>query len=367
VAAAQRDPYEVLGVPRSADAAAIKDAFRELALKYHPDRNKEPGAEERFKEIAAAYAVLSDPQKRRDYDARGFAGVSGFSDEELFRGVDFGDLFGFGGESVFERFFGGRRPAGPARGASVQVELELPLARVLTGGEETVRYPRTVACEPCRGTGARGGKLSRCAACQGSGQKVKESRRSAGAGQVLMRNITSCEACEGRGEIAEAPCAACQGRGATEREESLTVAIPVGFEEGMALRVAGHGMPSQAPGGPPGDLFVILRSVPDTRFTRRGIDLLRAEAISIPQAVLGARRKVPTLDGNLEVKIPRGAQPGTILRLAGKGLPVLGGGRRGDLYVQLALRVPERVSKRERELYEKLLAIEEEHAPAPST
>lgn len=357
MAAAQRDLYEVLGVPRDADDKTIKEAFRKLALELHPDRNKSPGAEERFKEVAAAYAVLSDPAKRKQYDARGFAG---FSDEELFRGVDLGDLFGggFGGD-LFERFFG-RRRAGPARGASISVDLEVPLARVLTGGEETVSYTRPVACASCGGTGARDGKLRRCEACQGTGQKTSDRRR----GSVLVRNITTCEACRGKGVTADAPCAQCRGAGIEERAESLIVTLPVGFEEGMVLRVPGRGMPAETGGGAAGDLLVVVHSAPDPRLERRGVDLVCTESVSVVEAALGTRRKLATLDGDVEVTVPHGTQPGTVLRLPGKGLPALGGGRRGHLYLRVEVRVPARLSRRARELYEKLLALDAGHAEA---
>jgi molecular chaperone DnaJ len=359
----------VLGVARDADQKAIKDAFRALALKYHPDRNKEPDAEEKFKEIAAAYAVLSDPDKRRAYDARGFAGVAGFSEEDLFRQVNFEDLFGglnfdfgglgFGG-GLFDRFFG-RRHVGPPRGENIEVSLDVPLAKVVSGGEETVRYSRPATCQACRGTGAKDGrKLRQCATCQGSGTKTQETRRAEGAGEVTVRSIRTCPDCGGRGQIIEERCLTCTGRGVVEREEAVTVTIPVGVEEGMVLRVPGHGMPSEVKNGVAGDLFVVVRTAPDPRFARRGADLWRTETISIPDAVLGAKRAVPTLDGSVDVTIRRGTQPGTILRLAGKGLPEFGGRRRGDLYLQVAVRVPEQVTKKERELYSQLRTLESE-------
>ncbi len=353
----QRDYYEVLGVPRDADQKAIKDAFRKLALQYHPDRNKVPGAEERFKEIAEAYAVLSDPGKRADYDARGFAGVAGFSPEDLFGGVDVEDLFGglgfdFGG-GLFDRFFR-RRPAGPPRGANVEVELVVPLERVASGGDEPVRIRHPVSCPTCHGSGAKPGTQPRpCGACGGRGRHVTARRR----GGVSLQQVTPCRTCSGAGTIIDQPCADCSGRGEVDREETLTVKIPVGVEEGVALRVPGHGMPSPRPGGAPGDLFVVVHSAPDPRFERHGADLWRVETISVADAVLGARVDVPTLDGRATVTIPPGTQPDAVLRLRGKGLPEFGGGRRGDLNLRVRLRVPDRLSKEERELYERLRAL----------
>jgi molecular chaperone DnaJ len=362
----QRDYYDVLGLPRDADAKAIKEAFRELALKYHPDRNKEPGAEERFKEIAAAYAVLSDPVKRREYDTRGFAGVAGFTDEDLFRHVDFGDLFGgLGfdwsvgpGGGLFDRFFG-RRPAGPPRGENIEVQLTVPLSRIASGGEERVTFRRASPCDACRGTGAKDGTArKRCETCHGTGAETKETRRKDKEHDVVVRQIRGCSSCHGRGEIVEQPCQACQGRGTVEGEESLTVNVPLGVEDGVALRVPGHGMPSEAKGGQPGDLYVVIRSEPDARFTRGGADLWRTEMLSVPEAVLGARRTVPTLDGSVDVTIPAGTQPGAVLRLGSKGLPEFGTTRRGDLYLRMQVQVPLRLTRKQRELYTALRPLE---------
>lgn len=351
----QRDYYEILGVPRDADARAIKDAFRQLALKYHPDRNKEPGAEERFKEIAEAYAVLSDPEKRADYDAAGRAAVAGFSPEDLWRGIDFGDLFGglgldWGRDSLFDRLFR-RRATDPVPGANLEVEVVVPLERVLSGGEERVRVTRPQACPACHGSRARAGTSPRdCTACQGSGQRVKTERR----GNVTVSQITPCAACRGEGHLIDEPCAECEGTGQVTREESLTVKIPPGVEDGMALRVPGKGLPSSEAGGAPGDLFVVVRSRPDPRFEREGPDLWRVETIAVPDAVLGTKLDVPTLDGPAVVAVPPGTQPGAVLRLRGKGLPEFGRSRRGDLHVRLQVEVPQRLSTEERQLYERL-------------
>jgi molecular chaperone DnaJ len=362
--AAPRDYYDVLGVPRDADEKRIKDAFRELALKYHPDRDKSPGAEERFKEIAEAYAVLSDPKKRAAYDARGFAGVAGYSSEDLFGGIDFADLFrdlGFGldlgGETLFDRFFR-RRRAGPARGADIEVQLAVPLERIHRGGDEVVQYARPVACPACQGSGAAPGtRPRRCAECGGSGRKVVTRGGKRGETAVRLQQISVCPACGGRGEIVDRLCPACGGRGEVQRAERLTVRVPAGAEEGMALRVPAHGLPSEERGGVPGDLYVIVRSAPDARFERDGADLWRSETIDVADAVLGTVVKVPMLDGAVaEVSVPPGTQPDEVLRLRGKGLSAFGGGR-GDLNLRIQVRVPERLSARERELYESLRAL----------
>lgn len=359
----QRDYYEILGVPRDADSKAIKDAFRRLALKYHPDRNKSPDAEERFKAIAEAYAVLSDPQKRAEYDARGVGGVAGFSAEDLFTGIDFGDIFGnfgpgfdFGG-GLFERLF--RRHVRPAHGADLEVELSVPLERINSGGEETVRYMHVTTCPDCNGHGTASGTPPRaCRTCHGTGRRVISSRdESKEQASIRIQQITACPDCHGRGTVIEAPCGRCSGSGQIEEPQSLTIRIPPGAEEGMALRVPGRGLPSLEAGGVSGDLFVILRSAPDPRFERHGADLWRVETVDVVDAVLGTRLTLPTLDGSIEVRVPPGMQPDQVLRLRGKGLPHYGGRGRGDLNLRIQVRIPEDLSAEERQLYEQLRAL----------
>lgn len=357
MAEAQRDYYEVLGVSRDADIKAIKDAFRRLALKYHPDRNKSPDAEEKFKEIAAAYAVLSDPKKRADYDARGFASVSGVSEEDLFSGINFSDIFNhlgtgfdFGGD-LFDRLFRrGRRSA--VRGTDAEIDLSLTLERINKGGEETIRYSRLIECPTCHGTGAEPGTSPRtCDACGGSGQQVL---RRGEKQNVFIQQIITCPTCHGLGTIIDHPCKQCHGNRHVEHAETLKVRIPAGIEEGTALRIPGHGMPSPEPHGVYGDLFVVVHSQPDHRFERHHADLWRVESIPLTSAVLGDRITVPTLDGTLKVTIPPGTQPGSILRLRGKGLAEYGGHGHGDLNLRIDVHVPEQLSNEERKLYEEL-------------
>ncbi len=348
-------------MPRDADEKAIKDAFRKLALKYHPDRNKEPGAEERFKEIAAAYAVLSDPKKRAEYDSHGFAGVAGFTPEDLFSGINFEDIFGgfdfgLGGGGLFDRFFGGgRRRAGPARGANLEFDLTVPLARIVSGGEEEIRFERPQVCPTCHGSRtAPGTQPRKCAACGGTGRQTRQETRKEKQGNVLIQHVTVCPVCGGAGEFIDKPCPSCGGRGTTVMEERLKVNIPVGAEEGMALRIPGKGMPSEEAGGAPGDLYVVVRSAPDPRFERDGADLWRVETISVADAALGTELSVPTLDGSATARVPAGTQPDTVLRLKGKGLPEFGGRARGDLYLRLRVHVPEHLTAAEKEAFEKL-------------
>jgi len=361
----QRDYYEVLGVSREADAKTIKDAFRELALKYHPDRNKAPEAEARFKEIAEAYAILSDPKKRADYDSRGFAGVADFSAEDLFSGIDFGDIFGdmgfgFGGNGGLSGDFFGRhrRPRGPVKGGDLEVRLVIPLDKVNTGGEETVHFNRPATCSDCHGSGAQAGTERRqCSNCGGSGKQVTTRQQTRDKGSISFQQISVCPVCNGQGSFVDKPCKTCDGLGEINLEDNLQVTIPPGVDEGTALRIPGHGLPSSETGGPPGDLYVVVNSKRDARFERHGADLWRREIIEIPDAVLGTRIEVPTLDGQVEVKVPAGSQPDEILRLKGKGLPVFGAPMRGDMNIRLQIHIPEKPGKEEKQLYRQLAEI----------
>ena len=359
MATAQKDYYEVLGVARDADADGIKAAFRKLAMEYHPDRNKAPEAADRFKEIAEAYGILSDPDKRAQYDAGGFAGVAGFSPEDLFSGIDFGDIFGgmghgfdFGG-GLFDRLF--RHHTGPARGRDLEVLLPVALETIATGGQETVRYRRERPCETCSGSGAKPGTEPRaCEACSGSGQHVVTRGEKDG---FQFRQVSTCPKCRGQGQIIDTPCPECGGSGRSEVEETLKVTIPRGAEEGLALRVAGHGYASADPNAPPGDLYVIVRSKPDPRFQRAGSDLWRSESLPVADAVLGTQLRVPTLDHDVDVTVPSGTQPDAVLRLRGKGLPRFGVEGHGDLNIRINVEIPAKLSRRERSLYEELRSV----------
>lgn len=366
MAGEQRDYYEVLGVAHDADPKTIKDRFRELAMKYHPDRNKAPEAEARFKEIAEAYAILSDPKKRADYDSRGFAGVADFSTEDLFSGIDFGDIFGdtrfgfdLGGGGLFGDFFGRhRRPQGPARGSDLEVKLTIPLEKVNSGGEETVHFNRPVSCQDCQGIGAELGSEPRpCSHCKGSGKQVTSRQETKDQGSISFQQISVCPVCHGQGTFIDNPCKTCDGCGEVNQDDNLKVTIPTGVDEGTALRIPGHGLPSSAVGGPPGDLFVIVHSHRDARFERHGADLWRREIIEVADAVLGTKLSVPTLDGQVEVKIPAGSQPDEVLRLKGKGLPVFGAPMQGDMNIRLQIHIPESPTKTEKDLYQQLREI----------
>jgi molecular chaperone DnaJ len=360
----QRDYYEVLGVARDADEKAIKKAYKRLAMKYHPDRNKDPDTEEKFKEIAKAYAILSDPKKRQMYDASGMGGVAHFSDEELFRNVDFGDLFGgFGldmgdaGGSIFDRFF--RQPQQrQTHGIDLRVRMAVSLERIFKGGSELLRFSRQVSCPVCHGYGTRSGKPPEaCGGCQGTGQQVVTHDQNSDKGHIQFQRVQACPICHGRGAVIGDPCAQCSGAGQVEKEESLKITIPAGIEDGSIMRVPGHGMPAERAGSPPGDLYVEVYALADPRLQRHGADLWRTERLSVPDAVLGTRRRVPTMEGEVDAIIPPGMQPDEMLRLRGKGLPRYRAEGRGDLILRLELVVPEQLNDEERELYQRLAEL----------
>ena len=359
--AACRDYYQVLGVPRDADAKAIKGAFRRLARRYHPDTSTDPDAEQRFREVAEAYGVLSDPARRASYDAEGFAGLAGASAEDLWGGIDFAGIFGpgapgFGG--LFERLFG-RPGAGPARGEDLRVDLILSLHQVLTGGKRVVSISRPGPCPDCGGSGARAGTAPRsCPDCGGTGQQATASRR----GGVLVRQVTTCPACQGRGQVIDEPCPACHGTGQAVQQDQVTVRIPRGIPDGIALRLAGQGMPSPVSGGPPGDAYVIIRTLPDPLFTREGANLWHVLHIGVPDAALGTTATVPALDGPVQIPVPPGTQSGAVLAIEGKGLPRYHGHGRGTINVTVIVDIPQQLSPRQRQLYEQLRAEDAEAA-----
>ena len=349
------DYYEVLGVPRDADTKTIKNAFRQLARRYHPDTSTEPDAEQRFKEIAEAYGVLSDPAKRASYDAQGSAGLAGATAEDLWGGIDFADIFGSGAAvfgSLFERLFRAAR-GGPPRGQDVHLDLVISLEEVLTGGTQEVTIRRPGPCPRCAGSGSRPGTAPRrCPGCGGTGQRAVASRR----GPLMVRQVTTCPECAGRGQVIDHPCPACEASGRALREEKVTIGIPPGIPEGATLRLAGHGMPSPMPGGPPGDAYASIRTRADPRFTRDGADLWHELHIQAPDAALGVTAAVPVPEGQARVRVPPGTQPGSVLRVEGRGLPRYGGHGRGSLNLTVILDIPRRLSARQRQLYEQLRA-----------
>ena len=349
----KRDYYEVLGVDRAAAQEQVKQAYRQLALKWHPDRNPAPEATDRFKEIAEAYAVLSNPDKRALYDAAGHAGVSErWSTEDLFRDFEFGDFFGgrfadLGG--IFGGLFGGRARRGPAKSqaADLHCNLRLSLEEAAKGGERMVSITRSDRCKACGGSGAKPGtKPTACADCHGSGQKQQVKYEK---GTKLV-TIASCARCLGRGTIIESPCSTCHGGGYDFVPHQIKVKIPPGIDDGMLLRLAGQGE-AAPPGAEPGDLLVRVLISGHPSLRRDGDDLYTAAAIDFPSAALGTKIDVDCLEGErIKLAIPPGTQSGTALRLRGKGMPRLRARGNGDLYVVVDVRTPTDLTPRQREL-----------------
>jgi molecular chaperone DnaJ len=355
----KRDYYEVLNVPRTASKEEIKKAYRKLALKYHPDRNKSPDAEEQFKEISEAYAVLSDDEKRTQYDRFGHAGISGrYTWDDIFRGADFDSIFrgmgfGFGGfETIFDIFFGGRgrRGYGPQRGRDLRYDLELTLEEAAFGLDREVAIPGFDPCDTCHGSGVRPGTGPKnCPKCNGTG----EVRRIRSFGNMHFTEIQTCNECHGKGVFVENLCAACKGSGAVQRLRKIKLKIPQGIDEGYSLRLAGEGAPGNH-GRPKGDLYVVVHVKPHEIFERAGDDILCEAHIGFPQAALGTRIHVPTLDGKAKLKIPAGTQTGTLFRLRGKGMPHLRRWGRGDQLVRVIVRTPAKLTRRQKELLAEL-------------
>ncbi len=357
--AEKRDYYEVLGVPRNASKDEIKDAYRKLAMQYHPDRNKAPNAEEKFKEISEAYAVLSDDQKRQQYDTLGHAGFDQrYTAEDIFRGADFESIFkdiGFGFGDLFRTFFGGGFGGGGFRerinrGQDLAYNLEITLEEAAKGTEKEIEIPRTEKCEVCNGSGASPGTSPRtCPKCNGAG-KVQHMRKSSFAMYV---HVTPCSTCRGKGMLIDSPCKNCRGTGLVKKRRKISVKIPVGIDEGYQLRLRGEGEMASN-GGEPGDLYVLVHIVPHELFMREGDDLWHVLIIGYPQAALGTEVSVPTLDGPETVKIRPGTQAGETIRLKGKGMPRFRGYGKGDLLVRVGISVPEKLTSKQRALLEQL-------------
>lgn len=353
----KRDYYEVLDVPKTATKEEIKDSYRKLALKYHPDRNKTSEAEEKFKEISEAYAVLSDEEKRRQYDQLGHAGFDQrYTREDIFRGADFESVFrdlgfGFGFRDLFSSFFGGRDFSESVNiGQDIAYDLEISLGEAAKGTEKETIIPRTENCDVCNGTGASPGTQPKtCTRCNGIG-KVQNVRKNS---FTMFVQVIPCPTCRGRGKIIESLCRKCRGTGLIERERTITVKIPPGIDEGYQLRLQGEGETS-AGGGQPGDLYVNIHVTPHPYFKRQEDDLLYNLTIGFPQAALGTEATVPTLEGNTSIKIEPGTQQGEIIRLRGKGMPRLRGYGKGDLLVRVKILVPKKLTNEQRVLLEQL-------------
>jgi molecular chaperone DnaJ len=353
---AKRDYYEILGVSKNASAEELKKAYRKLAIQFHPDKN--PGnaeAEEKFKEAAEAYEVLSNEDKRAKYDRFGHAGMSGaggFSGggmnmDDIFS--HFGDIFGFGG-------FGGGRSSGGRRvrkGTNLRVKVRLNMHDMVHGVEKKLKVRKHVACDACSGTGSEDGQTSTCPTCNGRGQVTQVAQTFLGA----MQSTSTCPTCNGEGSVVKNKCRKCAGEGIVQGEEVIEVQLPAGITDGMQLSVSQKG--NAAPrGGINGDLIVLIEEEEHPDLERHGKDLLYQLNVSFPDAVLGTQSEIPTVDGKVKVKIEPGTQAGKILRLRGKGLPDVNGYGTGDILVRINVFVPKTINKEERKLLEKLLESE---------
>ena len=352
---AKRDYYEVLGVDRNASAEELKKAYRKLAVKYHPDKNEgNKEAEAKFKEVAEAYAVLNDPQKRQQYDRFGHAGPQaggfgggfsggGFDISDALRqfmeqGFGFGDIFGGGGG-------GGRRRAASRKGSDLQVKLKLTLEEVATGVTKKIKVKKKVSCEECNGSGsAKYSKTVSCPTCHGSGELRQVSQSLFG----QMVNVTTCHRCHGEGQIIENPCHACHGEGRVSGSKTIEINVPAGVASGNYIPLHGEGNIGLR-GGPAGDLIVHIEEVEHSVFERRGDDVLMVLPISFPKAALGASVEIPTLTGKAKLNVAAGTQSGTILRMRNKGMPRLRGTGIGDQLIQIQVYVPTRISAAEKQ------------------
>ena len=348
---ASRDYYEILGVSRSATPEELKAALRNLARKYHPDVNKEPDAEEKFKEMNEAYAVLSDPEKRAAYDRYGAEGLRGMGGMPDFTTVDFSDLFeelfGFGG-------FGGggrsKRRNAPRRGQDLSYTVNLAFEESVFGIDKEIEITRDEMCATCRGSGAEPGtSRTRCATCAGKGE-VRQVRQTFLGSMV---QVTTCPTCNGVGEVVSTPCHTCRGRGQERKTLHKVVSIPAGVDNGTQIRLAGEGQPGEN-GGPNGNLFLEVAVKSHQFFHRREDNIMLNLGINVSQAALGAEVEVPTLDGKSRLVIPAGTQPGKIFTLKGKGVPHLRGSGRGDQMVMIEVEVPTRLTPDQRRIFEEL-------------
>lgn len=348
MATTRQDYYEVLGVERSASDEDIKKAFRRLAFQYHPDRNKEKNAEQHFKEINEAYEVLSDPDKRANYDRFGTAEGIGFGQGfEGFQGFGFGD--------IFDAFFGGTATRGRQRaraqaGRDLRYDLELAFEEAVFGVEKEIEVRRSEVCGQCRGRGAEHAEdIARCSTCNGTGE-VRRAQQSV-FGQFV--NVATCSTCQGVGERIVTPCSRCKGLGREMKTRNLRIKVPAGVDDGTKIRLADEGEPG-ARGGPAGDLYVVLSVQPHGHFERRDTHILSNVYLNMAQAAMGDTLPILTLDGDVSLKIPAGTQSGTVFRLRGKGVPELHGSRRGDQLVTVRVVVPSKLTKEQERLLREL-------------
>lgn len=355
-----RDFYDVLGVRKDATKDDIKAAYRKLALQYHPDRNKSPEAEEKFKEISEAFAVLSDDGKRRQYDTYGREAVyQKYGQEDIFRGADFQDVFrdmgfGFGGgfEDIFSAFFGGgaRRGGRPRRGGDLTLHLQMGIEDVVRDVTKELEIPRTELCPVCGGMGAAPGtSVKKCTQCGGTGQVQKMQN----AGFARFIRVETCGRCRGTGNIIDNPCKECRGSGHVRRQRKIRIQIPAGVDDGHTLRLRGEGEAGAA-GTPPGDLYVVINMPEHPVFKRRDSDIFVEARINAVDAMLGTQLRIPTLYGDTMLDVPPGTQPGSEFKVKGKGLPRVNSFGKGDEYVVVMVNVPKSLSGKQKDLLRQL-------------
>ncbi|WP_113653880.1 molecular chaperone DnaJ [Pedobacter namyangjuensis] len=361
----KRDYYDILGVTKSASADEIKKAYRKLAIKYHPDKNPDDkSAEDKFKEAAEAYEILSNAEKKQRYDQYGHAGVGGASGgggyggggmnmEDIFS--QFGDIFGGGGGSPFDSFFGGGQSRGGggrrvAKGSNLRIKVKLTLEEIANGAEKKIKVNKQITCKTCDGSGAKDkGSVSTCKTCGGSGAVRRVTNTILG----QMQTTATCPTCHGSGQQITAKCGACHGEGTVRGEETITINIPAGVSEGMQLSMAGKG--NAAPnGGVPGDLIILIEELPHDTLKREGNNIVYDLHVSIVDAALGYSAEVPTIDGKAKIKIEAGTQSGKLLRLKGKGIPEVNSYHRGDQIIHVNIWTPKALSSEERAILEKL-------------
>lgn len=358
----KRDYYEVLGVSKSANADEIKKAYRKIALQHHPDRNPgDASAEEKFKEAAEAYDVLSDGDKKARYDRFGHAGVGGAASggqgpggmrmEDIFQ--NFGDIFG---DDAFGQFFGGRGGGGPrrggSRGANLRVKLKMDFAEIASGANKKIKVKKYVGCDTCGGSGAKDkGSIQTCGTCGGRGQVQRVQNTFLG----QMQTVTTCPTCNGEGTTVTAKCGACKGDGRVYGDETLSLDIPAGVQDGMQLQMGGAGNAGER-GGPPGDLLILIEEEAHPQLKRADLDVVYTLPVSFPDAVMGTKVEVPTIDGRAKITIPAGTQSGKVFRLKGKGFPAFQGYDKGDELVEVQVWSPQNLTAEEKALLEKLKA-----------